>query len=252
MDRTIASARAALTIAAIVLAGAASPASAQRQLPRLGVAAQPRAPRTGTAAAGAANDPRRGTGQNGGWNGQGDPRHDGPWIESRDPRHQGQRDDTRDPRRHARTGGPSVIYVVPPGYGYGYGYGQGAYYPPQPYYGGGVYDANGRPLYASADAQGRQESFAYTPDLSGSPYSVTDEGMMVVEFADTDRRAFPSCAGATDARDPQGRPRTVFYQPTDYWMVLRPGQRGRVQGMPPAGVQACYAVDSAGRVVLRY
>jgi hypothetical protein len=252
MDGSNRSSRLTLALAAVALVSSASPASAQRQLPRLVVAPQPRAPRTGTAADNSANDPRRGAGQNPGWNGQGDPRHQGPWTDNRDPRHQGQNFDNRDPRRQPRTGGPSVIYVVPPGYGYGYAYGQGAYYPPQPYYGSGVYDANGRPLYASADGQGRQESFSYTPDLSGSPYSVTDEGMMVVDFADADRRAFPSCAGAVDARDPQGRPRTVFYQPTDYWMVLRPGQRGRVQGMPPAGVQACYAVDSAGRVVLRY
>jgi hypothetical protein len=248
MDSSIRSVRAALTVAAVVLVGATSTANAQRQLPRLGVAGQPRAPRTGTAD-NPATDPRRGGGQNPGWDGQNDPRHQGPWTDNRDPRHQGQNYGNRDPRRQVRTGGPSVIYVVPPGYGYGYG--AGAYYPPQPYYGGGVYDANGRPLYASTES-GRQENFSYTPDLSGSPYSVTDEGMMVVDFADAERRAFPSCAAAVDARDPQGRPRTIFYQPTDYWMVLRPGQRGRVQGTPPAGVQACYAVDSAGRVVLRY
>jgi hypothetical protein len=250
MDSTIRTVRAALVVAAVVLVGAAAPADAQRQLPRLGVAGQPRPPRTGTAADNSASDPRRRTGQNQGWDGRGDPRRQGPWTDNRDPRHQDQNFDHRDPRRLPRTGGPSVIYVVPPGYGYGYG--QGAYYPPQPYYGGGVYDANGRPLYTTSESQGRQESFSYTPDLSGSPYSVTDEGMMVVDFADAERRAFPSCAGAVDARDPQGRPRTIFYQPTDYWMVLRPGQRGRVQGTPPAGVQACYAVDSAGRVVLRY
>ena len=76
--------------------------------------------------------------------------------------------------------------------------------------------------------------------------------MMVVDFAAGARRAFPSCAWQTDQRDPQGRPRTVFYQSSDYWMVLRPGQRGRVQGEPPADAKACYAVDNVGRMVLRY
>lgn len=250
MDSSIRSVRAALAAAVLVLAGAASLANAQRQLPRLGVAGQPRAPRTGTAADYPPNDPRRGAGQSSGWNAQGDPRRDGPWADNRDPRRHGQSYGNRDPRRQVRNGGPSVIYVVPPGYGYGYA--PGAYYPAPAYYGSGVYDANGRPLYVGTEPAGQQESFSYTPDLSGSPYSVTDEGMMVVDFANGERRAFPSCADAVDARDPQGRPRTIFYQPTDYWMVLRPGQRGRVQGTPPAGAQACYAVDSAGRVVLRY
>jgi len=165
-----------------------------------------------------------------------------------DPRLRGQTFGNRDGRRQIRSGGSSVIYVVP-GYGYGYGYDQGGYYPQ--YY-GGVTDANGRPLYMSEEPQVGPESHVYTPDLSGSPYSVTDEGMMVVDFADAPRRAFPSCAVAADTRDPQGRPRTIFYQSTDYWMVLRPGQRGRVQGSPPANAKACYAVDSVGRVVLRY
>ena len=77
--------------------------------------------------------------------------------------------------------------------------------------------------------------YGYTPDLSGSPYVVSDEGMMVVDFPSGERRAFPSCAESADQRDPQGRPRTIFYRSPDYWMILRPGQRGRVHGEPPAG-----------------
>jgi hypothetical protein len=111
---------------------------------------------------------------------------------------------------------------------------------------------NGRPLSASLEPEAPPEGLSYTPDLSGSAYTVSNEGMMVVDFQSGQRRAFPSCAGQTAAVDPQGRPRTVFYQPTDYWMVLRPGQRGRVQGTPPAGATACYAVDAVGKVVLRY
>jgi hypothetical protein len=146
---------------------------------------------------------------------------------------------------------------VPVPSGYGYGYNQGAYYPPGGYYPpvsyGGVTDANGRPLYTPDEqAPASGGSVVYTPDLSGSPYSVTDEGMMVVEFDNGERRAFPSCADQKAVRDPQGRPRTIFYQPSDYWLVLRPGQRGRVQGTPSAGVTACYAADTVGRMVLRY
>jgi hypothetical protein len=146
---------------------------------------------------------------------------------------------------------------VPSGYGYGYGYNQSVYYPPGAYYPpvvyGGVSDANGRPLSTPLDqAPAAGGSAVYTPDLSGSPYSVTNEGMMLVEFENGDRRAFPSCADQTPARDSEGRPRTIFYKPSDYLLLLRPGQRGRVQGTPPGGVSACYAADTVGRMVLRY
>ena len=160
------------------------------------------------------------------------------------------------PERHRdgdrRRGGPTIIYV-PGGYGYApYGYAPGYYGSP---YASPVSDANGRPLYSgyeSAPAPSPAGGVAYTPDLSGSPYVVSDEGMMVVDFAGGERRAFPSCAESADQRDPQGRPRTIFYRPPDYWMILRPGQRGRVRGQPPAGTAACYAIDSAGLVRLRY
>lgn len=226
----ISSNRATRTV--LVLAGgmllllATSAAEAQRRRdPRVAVAAPPRSepPRT---------DPRRAPN----WYGTGDPRRPAGW------------DDDRTHNRRSR--GPTVVYVpVPGGYGYGYGYTSG-------YYGGyrygGVTDANGRPLYSGYESSSSTGAYGYTPDLSGAPYAVSDEGMMVVDFASGERRAFPSCAESTDQRDPQGRPRTIFYRSRDYWMVLRPGQRGRVHGEPPAGAAACYAIDSVGRVVLRY
>ena len=150
-----------------------------------------------------------------------------------------------------RRNGPTIVYV-PGAYGYGYGYAPGYYGTP---YGGSVSDANGRPLwsgYQNAPATPSGDGYAYTPDLSGSPSVVSDEGMMVVDFRGGDRRAFPSCAESADQRDPQGRPRTIFYRPPDYWMILRPGQRGRVRGDPPTAKAACYAIDSQGMVVLRY
>lgn len=148
-----------------------------------------------------------------------------------------------------RRSSPTVIYV-PSGYGYGYapGYYGSAYASP-------ASDANGRPLYSgyeSSPASPSSGSYGYTPDLSGSPYMVSDEGMMVVDFSSGERRAFPSCAESGDQRDPQGRPRTIFYRAPDYWMILRPGQRGRVRGDPPAGKAACYAIDSTGLLRLRY
>ena len=168
-------------------------------------------------------------------------------YDSRTRADQPDRSRSRDPRR----GGRTVVYV-PAGYGYGYGYAPGYYGSP---YGSSVNDANGRPLWSGYDNASTAPSTAgsgYTPDLSGSPYVVSDEGMMVVDFTTGERRAFPSCAESADQRDPQGRPRTIFYRPPDYWMILRPGQRGRVRGDPPAGKTACYAIDSAGLVVLRY
>ena len=228
--------RTALILAGgVILLAASSSAEAQRRRdPRVAVAAQPRPepPRT---------DPRRAPA----WPTVGDPRRDGPRDERRrwdDDRWSGGR----------RSHGPTVIYIPVPagsGYGYGYGYASG-------YYGsrvfGGVTDANGRPLYSEYDATPTTGGYGYTPDLSGAPYAVSDEGMMVVDFPNSERRAFPSCAESSDQRDPQGRPRTIFYRSADYWMVLKPGQRGRVHGEPPAGARACYAIDTVGKVVLRY
>jgi len=146
----------------------------------------------------------------------------------------------------------SSVFYVPAGYGYGYGYGPGFY---DSHYVGSVSDANGRPLwstYENLQSTPSAGGYGYTPDLSGSPYVVSDEGMMVVDFSSGERRAFPSCAQTADQRDPQGRPRTIFYRSPDYWMVLRPGQQGRVRGEPAPGKAACYAIDTVGRVVLRY
>jgi hypothetical protein len=141
------------------------------------------------------------------------------------------------------------------------------------FYGGypSVYDANGTPLTASFGPGEEQvpppsvtysgynpptyngyTASGYTPNLTGSPYVITDEGLMAVDFASGVRRAFPSCAAQGDLRDPKGRPRTIFYRQTDYWMILKPGQQGRVQGNePPANAKACYVIDSMGNVVLR-
>lgn len=228
MVPTNSSSRAALVIAAgAMLLAATSTADAQRRHdPRIAVAASPQPEPQQT-------DPRRVPS----WYGTGDPRgRPGHWENTR----------TRD--QHSR--GPTIIYVpVPSGYGYGYGYAPG-YYGSVVY--GGVSDANGRPLTMPSYESAPSVSYGYTPDLTGAPYAVSDEGMMVVDFPSGERRAFPSCADASDQRDPQGRPRTIFYQSQDYWMVLRPGQRGRVHGEPPAGKPACYAIDSVGKVVLRY
>jgi hypothetical protein len=243
--------RAAL-IAVGAMAVAATPdAHAQRPLPRI-VAAPPHAPQrpVGRAAEApphqvpdprfppSANDPRFPR----------DPRFPQSAYDPRYDRPNGSWDGRRQRPPHGN--GSTVIIVPTPGsYGYGYGYAQNGYYS-NGY--GGVYDVNGRPLSTSLEPVAPVDGAVYTPDLSGSPYTVTDEGMMVVDFPDRARRAFPSCAGQSSIRDPQGRPRTIFYQLNDYWMVLKAGQRGRVQGAPPSDVAACYAIDSVGRVVLRY
>lgn len=137
---------------------------------------------------------------------------------------------------------PVVIYVPVP---VDQGYYQGGGYV-------GVTDAMGRPLslgYEQAQAQAQADAIpAFTPDLSGSPYVIMDGGAMLVDFARGQRRSFPSCA----AQDPDGRPRTVFYQNGGRGVVLRTGQRGLVQGEPAAGAKACYEVDSYGRMALRY
>ena len=158
-------------------------------------------------------------------------------------------------RRRARNrlnNAASVFYVPNLGYGFGnYPTSYDASGRPLGYY-PTVYDANGRPLSESYESPPPTGGYGYTPDLSGSPYVMSNEGLMVVDFASGGRRAFRSCAETADQRDPQGRPRTIFYRAPDAWMIQRPGQRGRVSGEPPTDKTACYAVDAVGRMVLRY
>jgi hypothetical protein len=154
-------------------------------------------------------------------------------------------------------------------------------YYPSGGYGGGVYDTNGRPLSSYLDGPATQAAPAgaygptgsagpagspwpmgsatpqndfpaATPDLSGSPYVVTDGGTMVVDFGNGDRRGVPSCAKVEEASTPDGQPRTLFYQPPAYALVLRAGQHGQVLGRPTAGARVCYTTDAYGRVVLAY
>ena len=221
------------TLALGVISLLAAPVAAQRRVPRMGVAAPP--PQSPS--------PRIGF-----------PTVTGGIVDSRgfvDPRFRsnagfGNR------RVQQRFRGSSIVYVPYPVGGYYDSY-NGSYGAGQ------VYDANGRPLYTPNEnppasavySPSASEAYGYTPDLTGAPYAISDEGMMVVDFPSGERRAFPACAAQGDLRDPQGRPRTIFYQQSDYWMILKPGQRGRVQGEPAANVKACYAIDSTGRVVLR-
>lgn len=141
------------------------------------------------------------------------------------------------------------------------------YYPVEAYgSAGGVYDTNGRPLWAGyeAQAQGVTQPMAPaapqgdggfpggTPDLSGSPYTVIEGGTMIVNFGNGDRRAVPSCGAVEKASTPDGQPRTVFYRPPAYTLVLRAGQQGQVLGRPAAGARVCYTMDTYGRTVLSY
>lgn len=147
-------------------------------------------------------------------------------------------------RRHQQQ--RSATYYVPVPY---------PYYPAAGYGGGGgVYDTNGRPLDSGFEAPAPvQYDFpAATPDLSGSPYTVIDGGTMIVDFGNGDRRAVPSCAAMEQASTPDGQPRTLFYRPPAYGLVLRPGQRGQVLGRPAAGARVCYTNDRYGRVALEY
>ena len=142
---------------------------------------------------------------------------------------------------------PQVVYYYPVPVGYPV-YQQGAYG------GGGVYDTNGRPLSSGFDAPvvRQYEGPLGTPDLSGVPYVAVEGGTMLVDFGDGDRRTLASCAAVAAAQAPDGRSRTVFYRPPADALVLRPGQRGRVLGAPPAGAWSCYQLDPYGRTVLSY
>jgi hypothetical protein len=144
----------------------------------------------------------------------------------------------------ARLAQQSVIYILPVQVDAGYGaYGASSF--------GGVTDANGRPLYTPGEGSAAGYGLG-TPSLTGAPYQVGDGGTMTVDFGNGDRRAIPSCAALAAARDPEGRPRTIFYEPPADGLVLRAGQSGRVAGEPPAGAPSCYTADQYGRVVLDY
>lgn len=215
-------------IAALGIAGASGSAEAQRRHPVVAQAASPRVPPPPTSTYGGVPvmiDPRR------------------------YPRQQG---NPQSRYQHSSRGSrqPVVYYVPVPvqvGYGYGYGYGGQSSF-------GGVTDVNGRPLYVAEENMGLG-SVAYglgTPSLTGAPFVVGEGGTMVVDFGNGDRRTVPSCAALVAAQDPDGRPRTIFYQPPADGLVLRAGQTGRVVGAPPAGAATCYAADVYGRVVLDY
>jgi hypothetical protein len=125
-------------------------------------------------------------------------------------------------------------------------------YPVYPYYpvAGGVTDANGRPLYIETDPAPSQEGYGLgTPDLSGTPYVADANGRMLVDFG-SGVRAIPSCAAQSAERAPDGKPRTIFYQPPAGGVVLRQGQRGRVVGVPPTDAKACYMADAYGRMAV--
>jgi hypothetical protein len=119
-----------------------------------------------------------------------------------------------------------------------------------PSYGGGVTDANGRPLYIETPPMPGEGGYGIgTPDFSGTPYVVDQDSRMVVDFG-TGVRTIPSCAAVAAERAPDGRPRTIFYQPAPGSVVLRQGQRGRVIGVPPADAKACYMLDQYGRMAV--
>jgi hypothetical protein len=143
------------------------------------------------------------------------------------------------PQHHPRDGRatPPVYYVPYPTY------------PSYPSYGGGVTDANGRPLYVESAPEPSQGGYGLgTPDLSGTPYVVDRNSRMLVDFG-SGPREIPACAAESAQRAPDGKPRTIFYQPAG-GVVLREGQRGRVVGVPPADAKACYTVDAYGRMAL--
>jgi hypothetical protein len=147
--------------------------------------------------------------------------------------------------RFGRVSTPAIVYYIPVPSDGGYGsYG----------YGGGVYDTDGRPLYAAYEMEVARQSVSpiTLPDLNGSPYVVTEGGAMVVDFGDGYRRTVPSCAVVAAAATPDGHPRTIFYQGPADGIILRAGSTGRVRGTPAGSANVCYAVDPYGRTELRY
>jgi hypothetical protein len=209
-----------VTVGVVGVAGAASTAAAQRAHPRQALAGEP-----------APTLPRRPYTPYPGATVTIDPRGFGPPVQS-------------GPLRRHQSRQRTIVYVPVPSYYPSAGYGG---------VGGGVYDTNGRPLGSAYDEMAANAYAAPqgTPDLSGSPYVVIQGGVMMVEFGNGDTRPVPSCAALSSESTPDGKPRTLFYQPS-YGLVLRTGQRGRVIGAPPAGARVCYTSDAYGRTVLDY
>ena len=147
-------------------------------------------------------------------------------------------------RRHDGDRAPVVIYVPVPVYG------------PSPYaeQPGRVYDTSGRPLYGPGefDPATNYAPAVGTPDLSGSPYTTTEGGVMVVAFANGVRRSVPACAAEGLQKTPDGQPRTVFFQSASAGVILPAGDSGRVRGEPGGAEHVCYTIDSFGRLVLAF
>jgi hypothetical protein len=151
------------------------------------------------------------------------------------------RDQRVSPRhRFGRVSAPAIVYYMTA--------------PSGGYEGGGVYDTDGRPLYAAYEMEVARQSVSpmSLPDLTGSSYVVTDGGAMVVDFGDGYRRTVPSCATVAAAGTPDGHPRTIFYQGPSDGIILRAGSTGRVRGTPAGSANVCYAADAYGRTELRY
>jgi hypothetical protein len=215
--------RTALALAAAAALAGVAPANAQRSTPRSGVLVDP--------------DARR-------------PVAPGPHTPGTyDPRLAGHRQPSRFPIA-PNAGNPVVVYVIP-----GYGYPAPVYGYPAGGYGSsvgtidGAYDTNGRPLSGGVTTGPSSDAVpSYTPDFSGLPFVAIEGGVMMVDLPNGERRTFPSCAANSASVDPSGRPRTVFYSGAGDGIVLRQGQRGRVQvGAVPG---ACYTVDALGRLTL--
>src|SRR4051812_27694644 len=181
MSTSLRLARSATLVAGVFSIMAAAPAGAQRRTPRTGVAAPP-AP-TSTIPRIPSSQPIA-TIPNGVFDSRSlvIPRRVNPRIRNNGLVNQ---------RFQKRFRGNQVVYVPVGGYGCCDGY-----------YGGypSVYDANGVPLSASfgpgteeppppsVTYNGYSAGAGYTPDLTGSPYVITNEGMMTVDFNSGERR----------------------------------------------------------------
>ena len=148
------------------------------------------------------------------------------------------------PNRHRDVRTPMVYYVPVPVYGRPARLGRTH----------GVYDTSGRPLSGTTEhvTYAAAGDLPGTPDLSGSPYTVTEDGVMVVAFANGVRRSVTACAAEAARKTPDGQPRTVFFQSGSAGVILPGGDSGRVRGEPNGAESVCYTADSYGRLVLAF
>ena len=114
------------------------------------------------------------------------------------------------------------------------------------------YDANGRPLYGELRAPAALRRLRLHARPERQPVRGEQRGDDGGRFRQRRPARLPVLRGDRRPARPAGPSAHDLLSVAGRLDDPAPGQRGRVRGEPPTGTAACYAIDSVGRMVLRY